>query len=66
MRAADNLVQYSGKEAIMAHHDLIDQLAAAIKDDKSILSIIRRAFDSGLDIMTVEALLQTANELAAE
>ena len=50
----------------MAHHDFIDQLAAALKDDKSTLNIIRRAFDSGLDIMTVEALLQTAHELAAE
>lgn len=50
----------------MAHHDLIDQLTAALKDGKSTLSIVRRAFDSGLDIMTVEALLQTAQELAAE
>ena len=50
----------------MAHHDLINQLASALKNGKSTLNIVRRAFDSGLDIMAVEALLQTAQEIAAE
>lgn len=48
----------------MAHHDFINQAAVAIKEGRSTLNIVRRAFESGMDIMEVEALLETAKEIA--
>jgi|APGre2960657404_1045060.scaffolds.fasta_scaffold142542_2 hypothetical protein len=50
----------------MAHHDFIDQAAAAIKGGADTATLISRGLWSGLDLETIDSLLETAQDLAAE
>ena len=49
----------------MAHHDFIDQLAAAIMAGNDGSWIISRALWSGLSIDLIDSLIEAANEVAA-
>ena len=49
----------------MAHHDFIDQLAAAIKAGNDGSWIISRALWSGLTLEEVDGLIEAAVEVAA-
>ena len=49
----------------MAHHDFIDQLAAAIMAGNDGSWIISRALWSGLPIDLIDGLIEAATEVAA-
>ena len=49
----------------MAQHDFIAQLAAALAAGNDGAHVIARAIWSGLDIDTVEGLIETAEAVAA-